>query len=83
VIAVRVLVFGNAPPWAACVLWLALTVAIVQLWRAIRRQADRERHRRSRRLDNHDSRLCAIEDYLGFVEPPEEEDQWPNPAPNR
>lgn len=78
----RVLVFGNAPPWAAFALWLALTVPMVLLWRGIRREAERERQQRSRRLDNHDRRLRELEDYLRFEEPPEE-DQWPNPAPNR
>jgi membrane protein implicated in regulation of membrane protease activity len=83
VIPVRLLVFGNAPPWAAFFLWLALTVVIVLLWRGIRREAERERERRNRRLDNHEHRLRELENYLAFEQPPEEEEQWPNSASNR
>lgn len=79
----RLLVFGNAPPWAAFFLWLVLTVAIVLLWRGIRREAERECQQRSRCLSQHEHRLREIENYLGFEEPPEEEDQWPNSASNR
>jgi hypothetical protein len=78
----RQLVFGNAPPWLAFFLWLVLTVAIVLLWRGIRREAERERQHRNRRLADHERRLRDLEICLGF-EPSDEEGQWPNSASSR
>jgi hypothetical protein len=79
---VRVLLIGNAPPWAAFALWVIVASTAAVLTRAIILQADRERHDKQRRdrqrrdqLDNLDDRLRAVEDYL-FL--PEDDDTWPN-----
>lgn len=72
----RLLVFAHAPPWAAIALWLVLTVAIVLLARAIRREAQCEHRRRHHRLAQHERRLRAIETYLGLNRSPED-DHWP------
>lgn len=86
----RLLLIGHAPLWLAAVLWFALAVAVVLLWRGIRRQAERERRLRRRPLRdherwlrNHELRLRDIEDYLWRDAPREEGDPWPNPAANR
>jgi hypothetical protein len=78
------LVLGNAPPWAAVLLWLAVLSAGALLWPAIRRQADREHTERAAdrdQLDDLAARVEEIEQYL-FHDPPED-DQWPNSASNR
>jgi membrane protein implicated in regulation of membrane protease activity len=61
---VRLLLIGHLQPWLAIVLWFAVTVTFVLLWRAIQRQARRERAQRQRRLDGHRRWLLDHEDWL-------------------
>ena len=86
----RSLLLGDAPWWAAFALWLVLSAAAVLLWRALRRQDERERRarrdlvrrlvRRERRqlnallVDFH-HRLQVIENHLGITYEPTEDDR--------
>ena len=57
-------VLGDAPPWLAFTVWLAISVLVALLWRAVREQADRERAQRDtdrERLDDLADRLDDIE----------------------
>lgn len=52
---------GFAPPWIAALVWLIIACAAAAVWRAIRRQEQRERHRRTRIIRDHERRLLRIE----------------------
>lgn len=72
---------GHAPVWLAAVGVALLVGVMIAMWHFAGRHDERERRQRRRRLDDHERRLRAIENYLGVMfryEPPLEDDEWPN-----
>jgi hypothetical protein len=69
---VSLLLLGNAPPWLAVLLWVAVSVAAGLLCPAIIRQANREQAERDadrQQLDDLARRVDDIERYLSDDEP--------------